>query len=421
VFVKTSESEYKTKSAIGIGHFLTQKVVRPEKFRKLIAHQVHGATYTTLKGNEVSNRNLTDIYSHKSDAYFRFMVVGRADCLPTVANLQRWYPTGGPQRQAPIAEAAHEDPRIPPCRRCTQPLRQTLAHALNKCTPNFPLMTDRHNRVVKVVRDAVIKFSGESLQSNIDENQPIPQEGLSEGVKMQRPDMFFLRNTRQGQILEILEFSCPYGYICDDRDTLEKVYGEKMKKYEGLANELKLLRHHEVNVTAIIVSSMGAVYGPSLQELRRILGCNDREIRKLGKQMSDAALTGSMKIWRTEVQNREQRVTYGNEGDALVEQEAEIVNIPEEAEDEKKEEEEDEMEQEGKRDRRGERRDRDEVMEHDDQEVRRAGHNERIERSDHPDTSEGRDQEMNGRPDQDVATTDHPADDEDVDDWLSSE
>jgi hypothetical protein len=136
VIVKTSESEYQTKSADGIGHFRTQKVIRPEKFRELIANKVHGATFTTLKGNEVSNRNLTDLSSRRSDAYFRFMVVGRADCLPTVANLQRWYPKEGHQGQAPIAEAAHEGTDIPPCRRCKEPLRQTLAHALNRCTPS---------------------------------------------------------------------------------------------------------------------------------------------------------------------------------------------------------------------------------------------------------------------------------------------
>jgi hypothetical protein len=198
VVVKTSESEYQTKSAIGIGRFLTQKVVRPEKFRKLIAHQTHGATYTTLKGSEVSNKNLTDIYSHKSDAYFRFMVVGRADCLPTPANLRRWYPSGGPQGQMPAAEAVRDGTRTPPCRRCGEDLPQTLAHALNKCKPNLPLITARHNRVANVVREAVIKFCGPVLQSDIHENQPFPDEGLSEGVKRQKPDMFFERKTNQG-------------------------------------------------------------------------------------------------------------------------------------------------------------------------------------------------------------------------------
>jgi hypothetical protein len=94
MIVKTEESEYKTRTAMGIGRFLTRKVIPPDKFRKLIGHQGHGATYTTLKGNEVSNYNLTDVCTHKSDACFRFLVVGRADCLPTPVNLPRSFSSG---------------------------------------------------------------------------------------------------------------------------------------------------------------------------------------------------------------------------------------------------------------------------------------------------------------------------------------
>jgi hypothetical protein len=89
MIVKTEDSEYKTRTAMGIGRFLTQKVIRPDKFRKPIGHEAHGATYTTLKGNQVFNHNLTGVHTHKSDAHFPFLVVGRADCLPTPVNLQR--------------------------------------------------------------------------------------------------------------------------------------------------------------------------------------------------------------------------------------------------------------------------------------------------------------------------------------------
>jgi hypothetical protein len=89
MLVKTEESELKTKTAVGIGHFLTQKVIRPNMYKKLIEHEVHGASFTTLKGNEASNKILTDICTRRSDAFFRFVVVGRADCLPIPANLRR--------------------------------------------------------------------------------------------------------------------------------------------------------------------------------------------------------------------------------------------------------------------------------------------------------------------------------------------
>jgi hypothetical protein len=61
MIVKTEESEYKTKTAVGVGRFLTQKVIRSDKYKQLIAHEVHETSYTTLKGNEISNIILINI------------------------------------------------------------------------------------------------------------------------------------------------------------------------------------------------------------------------------------------------------------------------------------------------------------------------------------------------------------------------
>jgi hypothetical protein len=104
------------------------------------------------------------------------------------------------------------------------------------------------------------------------------------------------RNERR--LPEIIEFSCPYGHISHGRDALERVCEQKKNKYADLANELKSLRHEEVRVTAVIVSSMGAVSGPSLKDLQKILKCNDGQIRKLGRKMSETLIVNSMEIWR---------------------------------------------------------------------------------------------------------------------------
>jgi hypothetical protein len=73
MIVNTEELELETKTAVRIGRFRTRKVIRPKKIDKLIEHQLHGASYTTLKGNEVSNGLLTNIYTRRSDAFFRFV------------------------------------------------------------------------------------------------------------------------------------------------------------------------------------------------------------------------------------------------------------------------------------------------------------------------------------------------------------
>jgi hypothetical protein len=120
-----SEIKTKTKTAVGIGRFLTQKLVRAKKIEKLVQHKVHGASFITLKENNTSNAMLTDIYTRRSDAFYRFIVVGRADCLPTPVNLQRWF--------GDLDEGN--------CPRCDRGRKQTLAHILNECTPNYRLMT----------------------------------------------------------------------------------------------------------------------------------------------------------------------------------------------------------------------------------------------------------------------------------------
>jgi hypothetical protein len=139
--ISSGESEVETKTAVGIGRFLTQKHVRAKKFEKLIQHEVHGASYTTLKNNKTSHAILTDIYTRRSDAFYRFVVVGRADCLLIPVNLQRWFNDRGNENST----------------RCGKERKQTLAHILNECTPNSNLMTKRHNRLTEV-RRALIKF-----------------------------------------------------------------------------------------------------------------------------------------------------------------------------------------------------------------------------------------------------------------------
>jgi hypothetical protein len=74
MIIKTEESEMKTNLAIGIGRFLTQKVVRSRKIKSLLEKLKHGAMFATLKDNQISNKILSDAKTMKSDAFFRFIV-----------------------------------------------------------------------------------------------------------------------------------------------------------------------------------------------------------------------------------------------------------------------------------------------------------------------------------------------------------
>jgi hypothetical protein len=68
---------------------------------------------------------------------------------------------------------------------------------------------------------------------------------------------------------------------------------------------------------------MGAVYKESLRDLQTVLKCNERELRKLGRKISETVIMGSMEIWRHsahEIQrdtNKEVRMLIEEEIDHL--------------------------------------------------------------------------------------------------------
>jgi succinate dehydrogenase/fumarate reductase flavoprotein subunit len=72
--------------------FLAQKLIKANEIQKSIQDEVHAASLTTLRNNEVSTAMVMNVYTGRSDAFFRFLVVvvfpGRADLLQTLAHSQ---------------------------------------------------------------------------------------------------------------------------------------------------------------------------------------------------------------------------------------------------------------------------------------------------------------------------------------------
>jgi hypothetical protein len=99
-------------------------------------------------------------------------------------------------------------------------------------------------------------------------------------------------------MVEIIEFSCPNGYVTYGENALKRVFEQKQRKYRQLAHELSILKHERVRVTAVIVSLLGAVSMKSLKDLHTVLRCDDRQLKELRRRMSEAVIRGSMEIWR---------------------------------------------------------------------------------------------------------------------------
>jgi hypothetical protein len=71
-----------------------------------------------------------------------------------------------------------------------------------------------------------------------------------------------------------------------------------------LGKEISKIEQKEVRVTAVIISSMEAVYASSLKDLQQLLQCSDHEIRKIGKHLSETVIKRSLEIWRQDMKNR---------------------------------------------------------------------------------------------------------------------
>jgi hypothetical protein len=139
----------------------------------------------------------------------------------------------------------------------------------------------------------------------------------------------YQRRAKKEDTAEITEFSYSYGHRSHNCNTLETVDEQKTRTSRELANETRGLLNQLANVTAIIVSSMGAVYEPSLEALQTNLGRNGLEVGALGRQISEAAIMKSMKIWHTIMRNKQRGVSSGEEEDAMI---AEALRKAEEAE-----------------------------------------------------------------------------------------
>jgi hypothetical protein len=182
-------------------------------------------------------------------------------------------------------------------------------------------MTKWHNQLAGLVRRAIVDWVAGDITSEIRENTIMPEDSLSQEVRDLRPDLMFRRRENQREMIEIMEFSCPYDYMTQGENSLKRVFEQKQRKYRKLAQELSNLRHERVRVTAVIVSSLGAVYMRSLKDLHTVLRCDDRQLKKLGRRMSEAMIRGWIEIWRQYAQrmSHERRVGEAREDERVAE------------------------------------------------------------------------------------------------------
>jgi hypothetical protein len=170
---------------------------------------------------------------------------------------------------------------------------------------NFTEMRYCHNKVVDVVRRTIEDHMATRLHSAIGDNTTVQDYGLSDEVRRLRPDLKFVASTftNGGHFTVLVDVSCSYGRIYYGENTLKKVFVDKLEKCRRLAHELEASRDMRVEIILVIVSSLGAVNPESLEALRTLLFYGDKGMRKIGRQLSEAVITGSFRIWRGYARN----------------------------------------------------------------------------------------------------------------------
>jgi hypothetical protein len=203
------------------------------------------------------------------------------------------------------------------CWRCGRDKLPTLAHILNGCQALLPKATERHNGLVGLVKKAVWEQMEDKITEGIYDNLQLPIEELSNESKRLRPDLSFVTTINGRRQMELIEFTCPYGYIKQPdehgirKNSMQLAFNKKHTKYAQLAEEIRAKAGIPTRVTVIVVSSLGAVYRESLKELGLLLGCTKQVLRKLGKKMSHIVINGSMQLWREYAKNMKHN--YENE------------------------------------------------------------------------------------------------------------
>jgi hypothetical protein len=159
-------------------------------------------------------------------------------------------------------------------------------------------MTRCHNKIIGGIRTAIEENMAERLLSSIGDNTVIREEGLSEEVRSLRPNLNFVTGSFESSHTMLIDISCPSRRISDGANTLEKVYIDKKDKYSKLAQETSNIREIYVEIIPIIVLSLEAVHTRPLEAFRNLLLCDDKEMKRIRRRLSEAAIMGSMEILR---------------------------------------------------------------------------------------------------------------------------
>ena len=252
------------------------KILKKRHFAHLCSHKMKGHSFMTLKNSSLSSFFLNHS-TYLADSVVKFAVKARCNSLMT----------GSIMSQRTL------DPNDAKCKLCGN--KETLHHIINGCQKKKFKFTRRHNEVQKVlstylrVVKKMIVYEDRSVHSR--------DNGRIQGDNSTlRPDLYWW----DGNILNIAEFTIPYGMMSDNHGQMESTLSStrkmKINKYKNLIEDCKSQFNCEVNFYVIIVSSLGAVPNETLGDLDKITS-SKKDTKMLACRMVATSLRESMFIF----------------------------------------------------------------------------------------------------------------------------
>jgi hypothetical protein len=249
-----------------------------EELRK---NSFHLHSFGSLIKNKESNAFMIRIDNPAKDSFVKFVLKARTNTLPTkeFIEIMRGIPHTG-------------------CSACGKECNESLQHILNGCPAKRRLIIERHDSVVRYLRDTVQEKRREFSYAVTDAT--VREVDIQEN-RMLKPDVQ-LWNAERNKVI-LIEVNVPYAKTWEGRDSLEEKYELKREKYRDLTRELQA-RGVETEFYVVVVSSLGALYSESQKAIFQMLR-GDKICRTVCRMVSSKAINGSAQIWRENRRRRE--------------------------------------------------------------------------------------------------------------------
>ena len=241
-------------------------------YNNLIELPLRGHTFKTLKHSKLSNYFMNQYTSKMSDYLIKFAIQARTNSFYTEQHHR----------------LAHPEDNIGKCGLCGA--ADSLRHRLNDCRKTMHLMKNRHDAVVREIVEMIKAKPGNKpiihLDSRIKDSNGQALEGQH---RTDKPDIWFIQNNKY----TLIEVTVPYGDVNEQNEnSLETRFEQKKLKYAELCDDIKKQTGLDVNYYVIVISSLGAWYQKSLDELRTLANSKDL-FKRYAKRITVATLKES--------------------------------------------------------------------------------------------------------------------------------